>query len=107
MTTVYLNTNLDRTFPEGSKPISVPDNLSIARKPRSQAHSTVNGETNGATNGAMPTLSNGDSGKRKRSPVDDKDYSTKRVNMSGKPLLKQDDVLLVDDSAEGTILIDD
>ena len=61
---------------------------------------------NGETNGTTPSLSNGDAMKRKRDSVDNLDHNIKRGKTDSEASPKQDNVLLVDDSGEGTILID-
>ncbi|CAO2650704.1 Nn.00g019960.m01.CDS01 [Neocucurbitaria sp. VM-36] len=93
------------------KPISLPEELKIAKKPKTPApeingHAivnrtspTANGLTNGTTNGAT---------KRK---ADDADLEDEIVRKRGKvmeePTNNGDDVVIVDDANDGAIVIDD
>ena len=81
----------------------IPEGLEIARKPRSEASSEVNGATNG-----IPIRTNGDAVKRKRS-IDDAmaaQQANKKGKMNGELSSDKEELLIVDDSGDGAILID-
>ncbi|MCJ1420971.1 E1 ubiquitin-activating protein uba2 [Xylographa parallela] len=99
----------DQSLPESSKPILVPDKLDIARKPRANGDSVNDGAR--TTNGnATPTPGpvNGDV-KRKRSADEsniDDDRAIKYPRIP-KRKFEHDDLVLVEDSGDGAILIED
>jgi ubiquitin-like 1-activating enzyme E1 B len=73
-----------KTLPENEKPIVLPDKVEVPRKPKH-----ANGEE------AAPSLGE----KRKRSP-------SPSIKLPEKKRIEKDDIVLVDDSHEGAILID-
>lgn len=91
-----------RSLPEGSKPILLPEKFDIARVPKS-----INGT---AANGQEITVTNGISGKRKRG-VDDVDPDDEQLRKRGKvfeePFKGTADMIALDDSGNGAIIIDD
>ena len=101
--------NDHRSLPESSKPILVPGNLDIARKPR--ASGDMLNDAARTTNGdATPTtgLLNGDV-RRKRSADEgnlDEDRAIKYPRVP-KRKFEDDDLVLVEDSGDGAILIED
>ncbi len=105
---------LSRTLPPDSKPVILPQELAIPPKPKVAAERVLNGHSE---NSAAP--SNGPGMKRKRSPGDstcDQEQLLKRKRegcpSEAEPTLKRgkidkDDLVIVDDSHNGAILIDD
>lgn len=89
-------------MPEGSKPVVLPETFDIARVPKS-----INGT---AANGHEIAVTNGISGKRKRG-VDDLDPEDEQVRKRGKvfeePSKGTADLIALDDSGNGAIVIDD
>lgn len=94
------NSNIIRSLPDDSKPVLVPQKITIARKPKS---STIQPSKE------MPTVAaslNGTGSKRKRSleeTEDEQDRGMKR----GKKNLTDDELVIVDDSSNGAIIIED
>ena len=110
----------NRSLPADSKPIMLPRKLEIARKPKILNDSQPDAL---ATNG-LPTptagLLNGIGAKRKRSPDDsllDQEQLLKRKrgetdhgtasNKKGRANETGDDMIVLDDSSGGAIVIDD
>lgn len=105
---------LSRTLPPDSKPVILPRKLAIPPKPKAAAEKVPNG--NADSHGAP---SNGVTTKRKRSPEDsthDQEQLLKRKReerpSGSEPNSKRgkaetDDLIIVDDSHNGAILIDD
>ncbi|KAI9713499.1 MAG: E1 ubiquitin-activating protein uba2 [Bogoriella megaspora] len=103
---VNLNLALSaKELPQDSKPITLPETVSIPLKSLVLSENAGTKETNGlAVNGA--TL-----GKRKRG-ADELDMEVEQTNKRGKVVeepakAKDDDLVLLDDSTNGAILIDD
>lgn len=92
----------NRTLPDDSKPVLVPNKLTIARKAQS---STTQPRKEIPT--AVTTL-NGTGFKRKRSPdeiEEDSDRKMKRGKVQKK--VSDDELVIVDDSSNGAIIIED
>ncbi|KAH0565417.1 hypothetical protein GP486_001193 [Trichoglossum hirsutum] len=91
----------EKSLPIGSKPIVHPDNIDIAR--RAKMHLTTPGDTltNGHTNGI-----GGVTGKRKRSG-DSPILEDEQPKKKGKLAVKEDLIVLDDDTSNGVIEIDD
>ena len=105
---VYSKADPYRTLPEGSTPVQVPQKIEVARKPKAAA--PTSGETNGTngTNEAAATNGTGTKRKRSRSPED--------PDLQGQPSSKTakiqktsdaDDLIFLDDSGNGAIVIED
>ena len=98
----------EKPIEDGDKPFHLPQAVNIATKPKIIHQTETNGHTHAATNGANGTngLTNG--GKRKRD--DEADLEAINVKKRGKVAAdptQNDDIVLVDDTADGAILIDD
>jgi len=106
ITPLYANSN--RTLPEGSIPVQVPQNIEVARKPKAAA--PTNGETNGTngTNGATATNGIGMKRKRSRTPEDPsiQEQQTSKIAKLRKTS-DTSDLIILDDSSNGAIVIDD
>jgi len=101
-------------LPPDSKPVILPHKLAIPSKPKAAAEKVSNGNVDSS---AAPF--NGVSMKRKRSPGDstyDQEQLLKRKReehpSEAEPTMKRgkadtDDLVIVDDSHDGAILIDD
>ena len=106
--------DLSRTLPPDSKPVILPQKLTIPPKPKAAAEKLPNG--NADCHGAP---SNGFGMKRKRSPggsIHDQEQVLKRKReehtSEAEPTMKRgkvdtDGLVIVDDSHNGAILIDD
>ena len=103
-----LEADPSRTLPEESTPVQVPKKIEVARKPKAAAPS--NGKTNEANGTNGMTATNGTGTKRKRS------RSPEEPDIQGQPNSKTakiqktsvaDDLIVLDDSGNGTIVIDD
>lgn len=104
----------ERTLPLDSKPVLLPQKIEIPVKPTISNASVTNGEVNGST---MPL--NGTAAKRKRSPDDssyDQEQLLKRKReaeleneqpSSKSGTNKPEDTIILDDSHNGAIVIDD
>ena len=96
-----------RNFPEGSKPLYVPENLEIARKSKASSEQPLEHAINGTA--TKP----GSGVKRKRSSDEimngavDHDFTPKQRKFSAEKPSQDDNLIVVDDSGTGTILIDD
>lgn len=112
-----------RTLPPDSDPVVLPQKLEIPTKPKINKESQPNGDANQTNSDANgPAVSaNGTSSKRKRSPEDsayDQGQILKRKreeerDEAQQPNLKRgkvanpDDLVVLDDSHNGAIVIDD
>ena len=102
---VSLEADHNRTLPEESKPVQVPQMIKVARKPKAAA--PINGETNGA-NGTTTTNGTGTKRKRSRSPEEPSIHeqpSSKAAKIQKSS--DADDLIVLDDSGNGAIVIDD
>ena len=91
--------DVHRSLPESTKPILLPERLKIARKPRSNGASQVNGSEI-TTNGV-------DKRKRSREEVDaSEDPDTKRRNLR-MDKTDREDFVLIEEKGNGAIVIDD
>ncbi|MCJ1408189.1 E1 ubiquitin-activating protein uba2 [Ptychographa xylographoides] len=89
----------EQSLPESTKPILLPERLKIARKPRSNGASQVNGSEI-TTNGV-------DKRKRSREEVDaSEDPDTKRRNLR-MDKTDREDFVLIEEKGNGAIVIDD
>lgn len=92
------------------KPIHLAEKLEIPRKPKTAAPQTVNGSHDVAvTNGVSGSLGDGVTGKRKRDATDaglEDEQIRKRGKVAEEPP-KDDDVVVLEDSTNGAIFIDD
>ncbi|MCJ1354879.1 MAG: E1 ubiquitin-activating protein uba2 [Icmadophila ericetorum] len=97
----------EKNFPEGSKPLYVPENLEIARKSKASSEQPLEHAINGTA--TKP----GSGVKRKRSSDEimngavDHDFTPKQRKFSAEKPSQDDNLIVVDDSGTGTILIDD
>lgn len=105
---------MSRSLPPNLEPVSLPQRIEIPSKPKVVNEALPNGKANGST-----TSLNGTSAKRKRSPEDsvyDQEQTLKRkrednteallpTSKRGKTV--KDDAIILDDSHNGAILIDD
>lgn len=99
--------DLRRSLPENSKPVQVPGNLNIARKPRASTASETNGHTNGHTTIGSLGPHNA---KRKRSLdqiENDAQPEPKRGKMVKVNGPQDDDLVITDGPNDGAIVIDD
>lgn len=106
--------HLSRTLPPDSKPVILPQRLAIPPKPKAAAEKVPNGNAD-----SLGASSNGVGMKRKRSPEEsthDQEQLLKRKREEHpsevEPTIKRgkvdtDDLVIVDDSHNGAILIDD
>ncbi|KAG8527664.1 uncharacterized protein KY384_007817 [Bacidia gigantensis] len=91
----------EKSLPADSPPISLPSDLQVARKPKTEAASSL---TNGNTNGVLPSSAS----KRKRSPDE-----AESVADGVQPILKKgkaianDQSVVINDDGDGAITIDD
>lgn len=94
----------EKSLPEDSKPIHLAEKLDIARKPKPTPPTEINGHAVAVTNGV--------NGKRKRS-VTEADLEDDLVRKRGKVAeqssvaAQNGDIIVLDDSTNGAILIDD
>ncbi|KAI9787154.1 MAG: E1 ubiquitin-activating protein uba2 [Geoglossum umbratile] len=88
----------EKKLPVGSKPIVHPANIDIARKPKKPLAASRDAITNGHTNGVGGVV-----GKRKRSTEDVIEQPKKK----GKLVPKDDDLIVLDDTGNGAIEIED
>ncbi|MCJ1398452.1 E1 ubiquitin-activating protein uba2 [Xylographa trunciseda] len=100
----------DQSLPESSKPILVPEKLDIARKPKANGDTVINGARtkNGDVKPATGPL-NGNV-KRKRSADEnniDEGRATKHVRVPKRKFEDDDLVVVVEDSGDGAIIIED
>ena len=93
---------LEQAIPEDSKPVQVPQKIEVARKPKA---ATTNGDTNGVhgANGVSGTNGTGIKRKRSRSPEEQQDPKTAKIQKTS----NTDDLIVLDDSSNGAIIIDD
>ncbi|MCJ1288086.1 E1 ubiquitin-activating protein uba2 [Xylographa opegraphella] len=99
----------EQTLPESSKPILVPGKLDIARRPRATGEMVKDGART-TNDTATPTTGplNGDM-KRKRSPDESNidEVRTIKYQRVLKRKFEDEDIVLVEDSADGAIVIED
>lgn len=97
---------------EDAKPITLPDDVNIALKPKAlvpetNGHATTNGTVPAATNGLTNGATNGAT-KRK---ADDAGLEDEITRKKGKVMEEmngvKDDIVVLDDANEGAIIIDD
>ncbi|KAJ9648149.1 E1 ubiquitin-activating protein uba2 [Coniosporium apollinis] len=100
----------EQSLPDDMKPIHLAEKLEIPRKPKTAAPQTVNGSHDVAvTNGVSGSLGDGVTGKRKRDATDaglEDEQIRKRGKVAEEPP-KDDDVVVLEDSTNGAIFIDD
>ena len=97
-------TDSSRTLPEDSKPIIIPEELVVTRKPRTENGPLSNGLTNGTTH------VNGSGTKRKRDADDagiNQDPIAKRGKVHEEATKYDSDPVFLEDSGNGAIVIDD
>ncbi|KAJ4367622.1 E1 ubiquitin-activating protein uba2 [Neocucurbitaria cava] len=102
---------IEKESDNDAKPISLPEDLKIAKKPKAPApevngHATMNG-TVPVTNGVTTGTANGAT-KRKADEADlEDDIVRKKGKVMEEPKQNGDDVVIVDDANDGAIVIDD
>ena len=100
---------MHRSLPESSKPILVPEKVDIARKPKANEDTMTNGAVTSNGNSKILAGSQNQIMKRKRSADDnnlDGDQAVKHQRVP-KRKFEDDDLVLVEDSSNGAIVIDD
>ncbi|MCJ1303094.1 E1 ubiquitin-activating protein uba2 [Hypocenomyce scalaris] len=94
----------EQTLPEDSKPVMIPDDLEIARKPKVNSEAVPNGSVNGVAS------INGTGTKRKRSAdessIDQQEQIKKRGKVKEAPA-NDDDLVVLDYAGDGAIVLDD
>ena len=98
---------VEKTLPEDTKAVQLPNNLDIARKPKGAPAPATNGDINGHVTASTVGI------KRKRS-LEDLENGLQQDNKRGKTEMpskamgfQDDDLIIADDSNDGAIVIDD
>ncbi|KAF2088735.1 ThiF family protein [Saccharata proteae CBS 121410] len=91
----------EQSLPEDMKPIRLPEKLDIARKPKAAAAPATNGHDNAATNGV------GEKRKRDAAAAELEDEQIRKRGKVAEEPAGKDDIIVLDDSTAGAILIDD
>ena len=111
----------EQTLPEDAKPVQIHEVFEIARRPKASGkellHGHINGETHlQNTNGGLGkrkldagiTETHSDESNKRKRGLDVDDYSDAQITKKGKSRTTvSDDVLVIDDSGGGAIVIDD